>query len=467
MTQQVRHILMRGAGYLAARQALGLFISSAGMLLLARFIGPANYGIYVSAMAIYSMLVGFTQLGLSNRLMSEARELDRSTIGYAVAVSTSLSVAGMLIATIAVWGIDRRIPLGAFVPAFLAMVPGIMLQNLSFVATALLERSLDYRRIALMEMTLQLTQIFVAVAVGFFVPSFWAPVCGFWAALLLYFGLVVFYVRDVLRPVWDLRAMQRLVWSSLPFAVNPWFWQLRDLVNPIVVGAAFGPSAVGIVALTLRLVTAIGAMREIVRRLSLPGMRRLIGDEAQLRAFAENARDAQIFLVGPPLLAFSFILPLLEEWGIGRSWHGVTELYPLLAIAYFIGVFSVLPICALMILQQRKLMVANSVAQLLTLVAVAVALTPRLGVMGYGVAEIVGAFASLVAVAAARRLIGPLSAAFPILTSAAIVAGFAWLYIGPVALLPLALLPLSRRVRQFVTHSIEELRALGGESSLD
>jgi O-antigen/teichoic acid export membrane protein len=120
-----------------------------------------------------------------------------------------------------------------------------------------------------------------------------------------------------------------------------------------------------------------------------------------------------------------------------------------------------------MILQQRKLMVANSVAQLLTLVAAAVALTPRLGVMGYGVAEIVAAFASLVAVAGARRLIGPLSATFPILTSAAIVAGFAWLYIGPVALLPLALLPLSRRVRQFVTHSIEELRALGGESSLD
>jgi hypothetical protein len=73
VTQQVRHILMRGAGYLAARQALGLLISSAGMLLLARFIGPANYGIYVSAMAIYSMLVGFTQLGLSNRFSCPRR----------------------------------------------------------------------------------------------------------------------------------------------------------------------------------------------------------------------------------------------------------------------------------------------------------------------------------------------------------------------------------------------------------
>jgi len=456
---------MRGAGYLAARQALGLLISGAGTLFLARFIGPANYGIYASAMATCVMLAGFTRLGVPTLLISEARELDSITIGHAVAVSMSVSVAGMLVAAIACWAIDRWIPLGDFVPAFLAMVPGIMLQNLSFIATALLERSLDYRRIALVEMTLQLTQIFVAVAVGFFVPSFWAPVCGFWAALLLYFGLLVFYVRDVLRPVWNVRAMALLAWSSLPFAANPWVSQLRDLVNPIVVGAAFGPSAVGIVALTLRLVTAIGAMREIVRRVSLSGMRRLIGDESQLRGFAENARDSQIFLVGLPLLAFSFILPLLEEWGIGRSWHGVTKLYSLLAIAYFIGVFSVLPVCALMILQQRKLMVANSAAQLLTLVAVSVALTPHLGIMGYGVAEIVSAFASLIAVAAARRLIGPLSAALPILTGAAMVAGFAWLYIGPVALLPLALLPLSRRVRQFVAHSIAELRALGSGSS--
>jgi O-antigen/teichoic acid export membrane protein len=465
VTQQLRHTLMRGAGYLAARQASGVLISGAGTLLLARFIGPANYGIFASAAAICNMLVGFTQLGISTRLMSEAGELDSNTIGHAVAVSMSVSVVGTLVAAIAAWAIDHWIPLGSFVPAFLAMVPAIMLQNLALIATMLLERSLDYRRIALMEMTLQLTQISVAVTVGYFVPSFWAPICGFWAALLIYFALVIFYVRAVLRPVWNLRCMAGLVWGSLPFAAHPWFSQLRDLVNPIIVGAALGPSAVGIVALTLRLVTAVGAMREIVRRLSLPGMRRLIGEEAQLRSFAENARDAQIFLVGLPLLSFSFFLPLLEAWGIGRSWHGATKVYPLLAVAYFIGVFSVLPLCALMILQQRKLMVINSAAQLLALVTMALALTPHLGVIGYGVAEIVAASASLIAVAAARRIIGPLSGAFPLLTSAAIVSGFGWFYIGPVALLPIALLPLSRRVRQFVAHSIAELRALGSGST--
>ena len=467
MTQQLHHILMRGAGFLLVRQASGLFISAAGALLLARFIGPSNYGIYASALAICITLMRFTLVGLPTLLVSEARELDDSRIGHAVAASISVSIAGMLVATIAVLVIDRWMPLGKFVPAFLVMMPGITIGNLIILATVLLERKLDYRRVALVEMTTQLSQISVAVAIGYFVPSFWAPVCGYWASLLLSFGLVVYYVRDVFRPVWNVQAMARLVWSSLPFAANPWVSQLRDLVNPIVVGAAFGSSAVGIVALTLRLVTAIGAMREIVRRLSLPGMRRLIGDEAQLRAFAENARDAQIFLVGLPLLAFSFMLPLLEEWGIRRSWHGVTEIYPLLAIAYLIGTFSVLPVCALVILQRRKLMVANSAAQLVTLVAAAVVLTPHFGVVGYGAAEIVAAFSSLIAVAGARRLIGPLSATLPILASAAIVAGFAWLCIGPIALLPLALLPLSSRVRQFATRSIAELRALRGGWSSD
>jgi PST family polysaccharide transporter len=465
--KQVHHILMRGAGYLLARQASGLLISAAGSLLLARFIGPGNYGIYASALAICVMLMRLTLVGLPLLLVSEARELDSSRIGHAVAASMSVSVAGMLVTTIAVFTIDSWIPLGNFVPAFLAMMPGIIIGNLIIVATVLLERKLDYRRVALVEMTTQLTQIFVAVAIGYFVRSFWAPICGYWASLLLSFGMIVYYVRDVFRPVWNIPAMARLVWSSLPFAANPWVSQLRELVNPIVVGATFGPSAVGIVALTLRLVTAIGAMREIVRRLSLSGMRRLIGEDALLRRFAENARDAQIFLVGLPLLAFSFVLPMLEEWGIGRSWNGVTNLYPLLAIAYLISTFSVLPVCALVILQQRKLMVANSAAQLLTLVAAAVVLTPRLGIGGYGIAEIVAAFASLIAVAGARRLIGPLGATLPMIASAALVAGFAWRYIGPVALLPLVLLPLSRRVRQFATRSIAELRALRGGSSSD
>jgi PST family polysaccharide transporter len=463
--QQIHHVLMRGAGYLLVRQASGLLISAAGTLLLARFIGPGNYGIYASAVAACAMLARFTQLGLSTLLMSEARELDSSRIGHAVAASMIISVAGMLIAAIAAWAIGRWTPLGFFIPAFLAMVPGLVLQNLSNVATMLLERALDYRRVALVEMIYQLTLTFVAVAVGYFFPSFWAPVCGFWAGLLLSFGLLAFYVPDVIRPIWNVPAMARLAWSSLPFATNPWVTQLRDLVNPMVVGAAFGPSAVGIVALSLRLVTAIGAMREIIRRLSLPGMRRLIGEEAQLRGFAENARDAQIFLVGLPLLAFSFTLPLLEKWGIGRSWHGVTEIYPLLAIAHLVGTFSVLPFCALVILRRRKLMVVNSAAQLLLLVVASVVLTPRFGIMGYGLAEIVAAFASLIAIASARRLIGPLSATLPILTSAAIIAGFAWVYIGPVALVPLALLPLSRQFRQFVTRSAAELRALRSGSS--
>jgi hypothetical protein len=191
----------------------------------------------------------------------------------------------------------------------------------------------------------------------------------------------------------------------------------------------------------------------------------LIGEAAQLRGFAENARDAQIFLVRLPLLAFSFMLPLLEKWGIGRSWHGVTKLYPLLAIAHLVGIFSVLPVCALVILQQRKLMIANAAAHLLALVAAAVLLTPRFAIMGYAVAEIVAAFASFIAITGARRLIGPLSATLPILSGAAIVAGFAWLYIGPVALVPLALLPLSRRVREFVTRSVAKLRAYRSRSA--
>jgi O-antigen/teichoic acid export membrane protein len=465
MTQKVHHALMRGAGYLLARQASGLIISAAGTLLLARFIGPRNYGIYASALASCTILARLTQLGVSALLMAEARELDKATVGNAVALSLSASVAGTLVALIAAWSINRWIPLGDFVPAFLVMVAAITPQNVSNVATMLLERALDYRRVAFVEMTYQLVLTLVAVGVGFVVPNFWAPICGYWAAVLLSTVMLVHYSRDVLRPVWNFRAMRRLAWRSLPFAANPWVTQLRDLVNPVIVGVTLGPTAVGIVALAMRLVTAIGAMREIIRRLSLPGMRRLMSERAQLRGFAESARDAQIFLVGLPLLAFSFVLPLLERWGIGRSWHGVVEFYPLLAIAHIVGTFSSVPVSALAILQQRKLMVANSAAQLLTLVGAAAVLTPFLGVVGYGVAEIAAAFASFVAVASVRRLLGPLGARLPLLASAAIIAGFAWTYIGPLALVPLVLLPLSPRVQQFAMRSIVELRALRRGSS--
>jgi hypothetical protein len=52
-------------------------------------------------MVACTMLAQFTQLGLTPRLMSEARELDSETIGHEVAASMCVSVAGTLIAAIA------------------------------------------------------------------------------------------------------------------------------------------------------------------------------------------------------------------------------------------------------------------------------------------------------------------------------------------------------------------------------
>jgi hypothetical protein len=56
-----------------------------------------------------------------------------------------------------------------FVAPFLARVEAILLANLSTVATTLLERALDYRRVGLFEMASQFTLTFVAVRVAFLV----------------------------------------------------------------------------------------------------------------------------------------------------------------------------------------------------------------------------------------------------------------------------------------------------------
>ena len=87
------------------------------------------------------------------------------------------------------------------------------------------------------------------------------------------------------------------------------------------------------------------------------------------------------------------------------------------------------------------------------------------GIVVYGVTEIAALFASVVARPPRSACDGPLGATFALLTSAAIVAGFACVYIGPVALVPLAFLPLSRRARGFVTRSVADLRALQSRSS--
>jgi PST family polysaccharide transporter len=460
----LKGILLRGAGYLLFRQAIGTGLSFVGVLILARLLGPAGYGIFASAFAVILYIFTVLQIGVAPCLLVGERELDRDRIGHACALLVTLSVLGSVVATIGVFFLGLWLDLGRFPAVFAAMAPALPLMSAGLIPTVILDRSMDYRRIATVEASNQISQFAISVGVALFYPGIWALVLGFWAAVLAASLSLALFAPQGFRPVWNPRAMRALALESLPFAGPAWITQLRVLANPFIVGIAMGPEQVGVIALTVRLVTALGVIREIIRRLATSGMRGMRHDHARLRRFVERATEMQAFLVGVPLLLFSLILPVLIERGFGSAWRGIDRVFPLVAIAYVMAAMPNVPACLLAIMHRNRPVIVTLIAQVVLLWVATAALTPFLGIASYGCADILAALTSAIALVAVRDAIGPLDWTQSLLGTAAICIALCWPFIGYWAFVPLCMLVVSSRTRQNLIRSAVDLRYLRSPS---
>jgi PST family polysaccharide transporter len=91
-----------------------------------------------------------------------------------------------------------------------------------------------------------------------------------------------------------------MVGYGLGFSASMWVWQLRLLVNSLVVGRYAGADAVGYVALAIRIVDQLSVLKDIVWRLSIPALAQVQGKLARMvKAISEGA-SLQIMASGIP-----------------------------------------------------------------------------------------------------------------------------------------------------------------------
>ena len=148
----LRAQVFRGGAYLALRQLLSLGISLVGVVLLTRLIGPTDYGLYVGSFAIVVFLMLVGRFGVDAYVIRRDEPIGPEVYGLAFAL---MAVSGLVIATatvvLAPLVLDRLVD-----PEFVRPLQGLVLVvPLSLVlapALATLDRRLDYRSVAMLEL---------------------------------------------------------------------------------------------------------------------------------------------------------------------------------------------------------------------------------------------------------------------------------------------------------------------------
>jgi PST family polysaccharide transporter len=275
-----------------------------------------------------------------------------------------------------------------FVWPYLALLLTVPLTGLTGVPMAKLERELDFRRVAGIELGGQVVGLMLAITLAWFGGGVWAPVGGQIAWQI--FVLAAAFSSAGLFPRPHLDRLQ--AWEMLRFGIgitaSQRVWQLRTLVNPLLVGRFAGAEGVAFVALAIRIAEALGTFRLAAGRMAIAALARLQDSPEKFRAALERAIYLQVMALGPLLCVFALLGPLIVEHLIGVRWVPCLAIFPFVAAGVLVNSVYNLQASALFVTGQQWIVMRSYLAHVALLGTGTWLLLPRLGIAGYGWAEL-------------------------------------------------------------------------------
>lgn len=385
----LRRKVMQGGAFLALRQGAGVVIGVLGVLLLTRRIGPESYGLYAAAVGIYTFLQSLALCGINVYLVRRGGGEQREVYDQAATLLLLLGTAGMAAAVAVTPVLESWMRLPGFAPLARTTFAALPIVLLGQVALAQLERRLDFRRVAMLELGGQLVYFAVALPLAFDGFGPWAPTIGWVAQQLLLAGTLLATARYWPRFYWSRTLAREIATYGISFSSSMWAWYLRTLVNPLVVGRFAGADTVGSVALAIRLVEYLSFVKTATWRLSIAALAQLQSDRERLRRAVSEGIRLQLVALGPLLVAFGWIAPWAIPRLFGPQWLPVLDVYPFIALSYLVNAVFSLHSSALYVLRRNWEVATFHVVHVAMFAGTALVLVPPLGAVGYGLAELV------------------------------------------------------------------------------
>lgn len=425
---------MKGGAFLFGRQIISMGLSFVGVMMITRVIGPESYGSYAAALGIYQYAVSLGQVGVGIYLVRLKGEADEREFG--VAYSLLLALAAILIFSIegGLGLISSWIHVKGFDSLLRILVLCLPFQLLAVPANARLERRLDYRRVAMIELAGQMTFYVVAVPMVACGYGAWSLACGWFVQQAL--ASLLSHVLAAARPRfdWDRAIAVRVAGYAASLSFATWLWQLRGLVNPFIVGHFLGAESVGLVGLTIRLMEMLTFIKTIAWRLSIAGLARIQGDTERMRRAVTQGMQLQILAVGPILLGFGWAGGVLVPLIFGPRWLPMMNIYPFIALGYLTNSQFNMHSSVLSVLRRNDQASVFHIIHVMLFAGVTALAIPRLGLVGYGGGEIAALLSYWAIHSFVVRAIGSPDYRLSVIWWSGLALGLFWRQFGPWAL---------------------------------
>ncbi len=366
-----------------------MVLSIATMLLITRSIGPEQYGIFAASYGIAVFLQNFGHLGIGIYLVRQEETETSPSHNLFHQAFTLFLVLGIVMITIAGFAapqIESWSRIRGMTPVLQLLLLFSMPALLSQVPMAKLERDLQFKQVAWVELLGQVLYFIVALALAMNHAGAWAPAIGWCAQQFQSMVLLLVCARYVPKLTWNPKIIRDMLGYSVGISASSWVWYLQSLIAPLVVGRFAGEAAVGYVALATRLVDVLSFAKNATYRISISALAKVQGDSDRLRRAVTEGMGLQVLALGPLLVGASWLGPILLPMFFGPEWSPVMSVYPFIALCSLSNALFNLHSSVLYVLKKPWDVTAFHAAYVILYAGLAMLLVPQFQDVGYGMA---------------------------------------------------------------------------------
>jgi len=403
----LRQKIYNGGLILVARQLSGAAIGLGGVMLLASLLAPSEYGLWAAQQGIFLYAVAVFQSGLNvvlTRRPDDRVQADSDRVFTLLLILGILGGGAVALAAPLLEDFSNLDGLAALIQVSMLLLP---VKLAAMVPLAWAERRLDYRTVALVELVGQICLYAVGVPLAYAGWSYWAPVTGFACQVLV--QAAILFALAPRRPRLGRidGAALGLLRDGAALQASLLIYNLRNLVNPLIIGRFAGAEAVGLVALAIKLCEQAAFIRGITWRMSIPVLGRLRDEPTRLARAVGEGMELQLLVMIPVMLGFSLSAPWLLPLLFGQAWGPVAGLVPFIVVGVMVNAAFNLHSSALYLLGRIWPVSLMHLVHVGLLAGATWLLAPAHGILAFGLAELAAATAYAIVHLALTRAIGP------------------------------------------------------------
>ena len=461
----LRDRVVRGGVLLVGRQAVGMLVSLAGVVIVTRIIGPAPYGLFTASLAVFTFASLVSRWGVDIYLIRQAEdEAHADQFHQAFTLLAGLGLAGAALGAAALPLLQRWVGLEGFAAMTLVYLMVLPVAQVALVPRTILERQLAYDKIAGIELACLFQFHAVAVALALLGFGAWALTISWVFNQLLALAACLVFSGYRPRPRLDRAGFRDMLRFGSGYTASMWTLETRSLINPLIIAPFAGATAVGYVGMASQLIFRLSVVKSISQQMSVAALAKVQDRRDRVRELLGEGMQLHVICIGLPVAGFVAVSPWLVPRLLGDEWAAMTRLLPYLGVgAVVAGLFS-LHASVLFMYRRTWQVAAWYLALVGAIFAASAYLVPRYGFIGYGYAELIALPAYSLAHVLLVRTLGGKSPdyAVPLGWAAALAMLMFIGTLGPWALLGVglcALWPMSWRILHGHVRSIRRVVA--------